>query len=88
MWRALRFGLDGVLLDPPSGEQYPAREAIERLARWTAPMRAELGIDLNFPERNGAQRQRDLIAAGASREQVYAAAVAETQKTYAEEVVV
>jgi glutamate---cysteine ligase / carboxylate-amine ligase len=88
MWRAVRFGLDGVLLDPPTHEQYPAREAIERLARWTAPMRAELGIDLNFPERNGAQRQRDLIAAGASREEVYAAAVAETQKTYAEEVVV
>jgi carboxylate-amine ligase len=88
MWRAIRFGLDGRLLDLGRGEEYPARAAIERLALWTAPMRAELGIELSFPERNGAQRQRDLIQAGASREDVFAAAVAETRQTYAQEVTV
>lgn len=86
MWRAIRFGLDGRLIDLERGEEYPARAAIERLADWTAPIRAELGIELDFPERNGAQRQRALIAAGASREQVFAAAVEETQQTYAQEV--
>jgi carboxylate-amine ligase len=86
MWRAIRFGLDGRLIDLPDGKEYPAREAVERLAAWTEPMRAELGIELAFPDRNGAQRQRGLIEAGATREQVFAASVAETQESYAEEV--
>jgi glutamate---cysteine ligase / carboxylate-amine ligase len=88
MWRAIRFGLDGRLLDLERGEEYPAREAIERLAAWTAPIRAELGIELAFPEGNGAQRQRRMIEAGASREEVFAATVAETKQTYSEEVAV
>ena len=36
-------------------------------------MRAELGIEPAFPERNGAQRQRRMIEAGATREEVFAA---------------
>jgi glutamate---cysteine ligase / carboxylate-amine ligase len=88
MWRAIRFGLDGSLIDLERGEEYPARAAIERLAAWTAPVRAELGIEPPFPERNGAQRQRERIAAGATREEVFAAAVAETRQTYSAEVAV
>jgi glutamate---cysteine ligase / carboxylate-amine ligase len=88
MWRAIRFGLDGSLIDLECGEEYPARAAIERLAAWTAPVRAELGIEQPFPERNGAQRQRERIAAGATREEVFAAAVAETRQTYSAEVAV
>jgi glutamate---cysteine ligase / carboxylate-amine ligase len=86
MWRAIRFGLDGRLIDLHSAEEYPAREVIERLDAWTAPVRGELGIELAFPERNGAQRQRRMIEAGASREEVFAASVAETLQTYSEEV--
>jgi glutamate---cysteine ligase / carboxylate-amine ligase len=88
MWRAIRFGLDGRLVDFERGEEYPAREAIERLAAWTAPVRAELGIGVAFPERNGAQRQRQRIESGATREEVFAASVAETRETYSEEVAV
>jgi glutamate---cysteine ligase / carboxylate-amine ligase len=88
MWRAIRYGLDGRLIDLERGEQYPAREAIERLAAWTAPVRAELGIEPAFPERNGAQRQRRMIEAGATRGEVFAASVAETRQTYTEEVTV
>jgi carboxylate-amine ligase len=86
MWRAIRFGLDGQLIDFERVAEYPAREAIARLSQWTAPVRAELGIELAFPDRNGAQRQRALIASGASREEVFAASVRETRQTYAEEV--
>jgi len=88
MWRAIRFGLDGRLIDLERGEEYPARAVIERLAAWTEPMRAELAINPSFPERNGAQRQRMMIEAGASREEVFAASVGETRQTYAEEVTV
>jgi carboxylate-amine ligase len=86
MWRAIRFGLDGRLLDLQDGVEYAARDAIERLCAWTAPLRAELGIEPVFPERNGAQRQRLMIDAGASREEVFAAAVEETRHSYAQEV--
>ena len=86
MWRAIRYGLDGRLIDLSSAREYPAREAIERLAAWTDPVRGELGIELNFPERNGAQRQRRMIEAGAGREEVFAASVAETRQTYSQEV--
>lgn len=86
MWRAIRFGLDGRLIDLERGVEYPARDAIERLALWTAPVRAELGIEAAFAERNGAQRQRQMIEAGATREEVFAASVEETRQTYAQEV--
>jgi carboxylate-amine ligase len=82
MWRAVRHGLDGELLDLVKRERYPAPEAIDRLLSWTAPARAELGIEVAFPERNGAQRQRRMIDAGVSVEEIYAAVVAETCETY------
>jgi carboxylate-amine ligase len=88
MWRAIRFGLDGQLVDLDAAREYPAREAIERLLAWTAPIRAELAIDPVFPERNGAQRQRRMIETGATREEVFAASVSETRDSYPEEVTV
>ena len=88
MWRAIRFGLDGRLIDFDSEQEYPAREAIERLAAWTAPVRGEMGIEPAFPDRNGAQRQRQMIEAGATREEVFAASIKETRQTYAQEVAV
>jgi carboxylate-amine ligase len=86
MWRAIRYGLDGHLIDLERAEEYPARAAIERLAAWTEPVRGELGISFAFPERNGAQRQRAMLASRASREEVFAASVEETRQTYTEAV--
>ncbi len=88
MWRAIRFGLDGRMVDLERAEEYPATEIVERLIAWTAPVRGELGVDFAFPERNGAQRQRAMIDAGASREEVFATSVAETRQTYSQEVTV
>jgi carboxylate-amine ligase len=88
MWRAIRFGLDGRLIDLQRAREYPAREAIERLLSWTAPVRAELAIEPIFPERNGAQRQRRMIDAGATPEEVFTASVNETRDTYRQEVTV
>jgi carboxylate-amine ligase len=88
MWRAIRYGLDGHMVDLERAEEYPAAAIVERLAAWTEPARLDLGIDLSFPERNGAQRQRRMIEAGASREEVFAASVRDTLQTYSEEVTV
>jgi carboxylate-amine ligase len=82
-WRAIRHGLDGELLDLDRAEAYPAQEAAERLLAWSAPVRAELGIDVALPALNGAQRQRRMLDTGVSLPEAYAATVAETRHTYA-----
>lgn len=86
MWRAIRFGMDGRLLDFERLEEEPAGRARDRLWEWTAPVRAELGLtDLRLPERNGAQRQRALLAAGSTMKEAFAASVQETHDSYAGE---
>ncbi len=84
MWRALRYGLDGTLLDLVALEPYPGGQALERLLAWTAPVRDELGLDVALPAENGAQRQRAMIAAGMDVHEIYAAVQAETQATYSQ----
>ena len=84
MWRALRYGLDGELLDLDRLEPYPAAAAPDRLLEWTAPVRRELGIDLAPPALNGAQRQRRMLDSGMSVREVYAAVQAQTRETYSQ----
>ena len=83
VWRAIRHGMDGELLDLDRAEAYPAAEATERLLNWCAPVRAELGIEVALPSLNGAQRQRRMTDTGVSLPEAYAAVVAETRDTYA-----
>lgn len=82
LWRAIRHGMDGDLIDFRRGAVVEARAALEELLAWTAPARARLGIDPEPPERNGAQRAREAFAAGVPIEEVYREAVAETRRTY------
>jgi glutamate---cysteine ligase / carboxylate-amine ligase len=82
VWRALRYGLEGELLDLRLREPYPAPEALERLLGWSAPARAELGIDVDLPTLNGAQRQRRMLKSGMSLAEIYSAIVAQTRETY------
>jgi glutamate---cysteine ligase / carboxylate-amine ligase len=84
LWRAVRHGMDGNLLDLDAGIEIPAVAAVEALADWTAPIRAELGIEApRIGERpNGAQRQIAARVAGADLREVYASTVRETAETY------
>jgi carboxylate-amine ligase len=82
-WRAIRYGLDGHMIDLDSRQEYPAAEALERLLAWSDPARVELGIEVALPELNGAQRQRRMVETGATPHEVYAATVEETRETYA-----
>jgi glutamate---cysteine ligase / carboxylate-amine ligase len=86
LWRATRYGLDGRLIDLERREEYPAADVTARLLAWTEPARAELALEPGLPEYNGAQRQRRMIDAGASMDDVFAATVRETRETYAQEV--
>ncbi|HEX8101566.1 MAG TPA: YbdK family carboxylate-amine ligase [Solirubrobacteraceae bacterium] len=78
MWRAIRHGLDGRLLDleAPRIEEFDAAETVERLCAWS-------GASVDLPALNGAQRQRRAIDAGATPAEVYATCVEETRATYA-----
>ncbi len=58
MWRAIRYGMDGQMIDFERGEEFEARALPDRLLGWTAPARAQLGIEPALPAENGAQRQR------------------------------
>jgi carboxylate-amine ligase len=88
LWRAIRYGLEGTMIDLERGEEFPSAALPDRLLAWTAPARLALGIDVSLPERNGAQRQRDAVEQGMSIEEAYAAEVALSQHTFSREGVV
>ena len=82
-WRAIRYGLDGKMIDLDKGEEFPAAALPEQLLEWTAPARAALGVDVVLPSENGTQRQRRALEGGASLEDVFRAEVELTRSTYA-----
>jgi carboxylate-amine ligase len=82
LWRAIRHGMSGRLIDFNRGEEIEAAVALEQLLAWTEPARSQLGIEVDLPARNGAQRAREALDAGVSIEDVYRDAVAETKRTY------
>src|SRR5919201_1026361 len=63
LWRAIRHGMDGRMIDFAQRAEISTREAVERLVAWTAPARASLGIDVAIPDANGAQRAYRVLAA-------------------------
>jgi carboxylate-amine ligase len=85
LWRAIRYGMDGKLIDFEHGVEVEARAELERLLEWTRPVREELGLDPALPELNGAQRSRRAYEAGEPIESIYRAAVEETRSTYVPE---
>jgi carboxylate-amine ligase len=85
LWRAIRYGLDGRMIDDERLEEFPAAALPDRLMAWTGPARAALGIDVSVPGQNGAQRQRDAIARGMDAREVFASEVTAAQQTYARE---
>jgi glutamate---cysteine ligase / carboxylate-amine ligase len=84
-WRAIRYGLEGRMIDLERGQEFAAAALPDRLLAWTAPARAALGIEPALPQQNGTRRQRAALEGGASIEEVFAAEVAEARTTYAAE---
>jgi glutamate---cysteine ligase / carboxylate-amine ligase len=82
LWRAIRYGAGGKMIDFRAGEEVETRAVFERLLAWTEPARRTLGIDVPLPAANGAERARAELQGGASLEDVYRAAVAETARSY------
>ena len=86
MWRAIRYGMDGSMIDLQRRIEVPARAALESLWSWTAPVREEARIDVALDGPTGAQRQRAALLATGDLRAVYADSVRETMTTYAQEV--
>jgi carboxylate-amine ligase len=82
LWRAIRHGIGGRMIDFRRGAEVEARQMLESVLTWAEPARSQLGIDFQLPQRNGAQRSRQALDAGVSIEDVYRDAVAETKRTY------
>lgn len=82
LWRAIRWGDEGELIDFERSASVPAREAVAGLVEWTAPVRSEGSIPVELPDRTGARRQLDGFEDGRSLHDVYASTVALTGETY------
>jgi glutamate---cysteine ligase / carboxylate-amine ligase len=80
LWRAIRHGLAGELIDLSSGTVRPARAAIEELIEWSLPVAEELGAAafLTVPPASAAERQIARYEEGASLEEIYAEQVRAT----------
>jgi carboxylate-amine ligase len=85
LWRAIRYGMDGRLIDLVKREEVEAPTALDEVLEWTAPVREELALDVELPDRNGAQRSRERLESGAGLGDIYRDAVAETRRTYVPE---
>jgi len=74
LWRAIRWGLPGELIDFERGEPVPARARIEQLIEWVSPVAEETGAApfLALPAANSAERQQARWQDGATLEQIYA----------------
>jgi glutamate---cysteine ligase / carboxylate-amine ligase len=82
LWRAIRHGMGGKMIDFQRGVEVDAREALDRVLAWNEPARAQLGIEVGLPSRNGAQRAREALDSGLAIEDIYRDAVGETKRTY------
>lgn len=87
LWRAIRYGMDGRMIDFASGTELATTAALEALLEWTAPARESLAIDAEPSGPNGAQRVRAALAEGRAVEDVYRGVVEETGSSYAPECV-
>jgi carboxylate-amine ligase len=73
LWRAIRHGLSGELIDLEKSEVVPARARLHQLVEWVQPIAEELGAAqwLAIPERNAAERQIARHEEGATMEEIF-----------------
>jgi carboxylate-amine ligase len=88
MWRAIRHGLSGEMIDLSTGRVRSTRAAVEELIEWSLPVAEETGAApfLRVPEANAAERQIARHAEGATLEEIYAEQVRLTREQTGERV--
>jgi carboxylate-amine ligase len=73
LWRAIRYGLAGELIDFARMEPMPARARLEALVEWVRPVAEDLGAAewLAIPERNASERQIARHDEGAGMREIF-----------------
>jgi carboxylate-amine ligase len=82
LWRAIRYGMSGELIDLgafPHARVRPARAALEELVAWVVPVAEEIGAGafLSVPAVTAAERQIARVESGETLETIYADEVLE-----------
>ena len=86
LWRAIRWGMDGEMIDFGERKTRPTRDVLEDVVEWTAQARAAMGLDEPaLPAENGAQRSLRELGEGLSIPEIYRAGVERTRATFAPE---
>ena len=84
-WRAIRYGMDGEMIDFDTGEVVSTRSVLERTIEWSRPAAEAMGISIDLPAVNGAQRAREALEGGKSLEEILRFSVDLTASTYSPE---
>jgi carboxylate-amine ligase len=74
LWRAIRYGLAGSMIDLATGAVVPTRARLEQLVEWVLPAAEEVGAApwLGVTGANAAERQLARLAEGLTLEEIYA----------------
>ena len=82
LWRAIRYGMEGRLIDFRRRREVPARQALEELLERTAEARAALGIEVDLQDGDGSSHARALLGEGLDLRETFRALVDETERSY------
>lgn len=82
LWRAIRYGIEGEMIDLETLTTYPSESIEERLLAWTEPARTAHGIDVQPLGRTSAQEQRAMLESGATHREIYERLVSQTMASY------
>jgi glutamate---cysteine ligase / carboxylate-amine ligase len=87
LWRAIRWGMNGELIDFAAGRSVPARVRLDALLDEVAEVASELGIAPHLAPlegENAAQRYVARLAEGASPQELWPGVVERTERSAAE----
>jgi carboxylate-amine ligase len=71
LWRAIRYGTEGRLIDFRAGREVETSRALDDLLDWSSEAREGLGIAVDLPKLNGSRRARQMLASGNTIAEVY-----------------
>jgi len=82
LWRAIRYGTEGRLIDFRGGREVETSRALDEMLAWTTEARDGLGIGVDLPDLNGARRAREMLEAGGTIAEVYRHFTLEAERSF------
>lgn len=85
LWRAIRYGMTGEMIDFDRRTTIPTAAAVENLFAWTEPARALLDVGDSLPGPTGSEYAYQRLGDGETVASIFRDMVATTQSTYGDE---